>query len=213
MVERSCFISALIDDACKYVVMEHNSLTQQFTVCAWLLSCYRIWRVLFSPPSFSIPPSIVANIFLILFLWSVFPHSTLYYFIISTCTSRVSLCLFLPHCHLFFWLVQSVSSFSPSLFSPHPLTHTHTHTEGRLEVNMSEVSLEEVERSLLEGEPSMVPGGYWKPKDCLPRWKVSADVTLLQGLFTEKESSTQTDEWRNTTQQLPYRAWGVTEWF
>lgn len=44
--------------------------------------------------------------------------------------------------------------------------------EGRLEVNMNEVSLEEVERSLLEKDPSMAWGGYWKPKDCLPRWKV-----------------------------------------
>lgn len=43
---------------------------------------------------------------------------------------------------------------------------------GRLEVNMNEVSLEEVERSLLERDPSVAPGGYWKPKDCLPRWKV-----------------------------------------
>lgn len=45
-------------------------------------------------------------------------------------------------------------------------------SEGRLEVNMNEVSLEEVERSLLEKDPSMARGGYWKPKDCLPRWKV-----------------------------------------
>lgn len=51
--------------------------------------------------------------------------------------------------------------------------------EGRLEVNMTEVSLEDVERSLLEKEPSIAPGGYWKPKDCLPRWKVSADETLF----------------------------------
>uniref|UniRef100_A0A7N6FI27 Beta-1,4-galactosyltransferase n=1 Tax=Anabas testudineus TaxID=64144 RepID=A0A7N6FI27_ANATE len=45
--------------------------------------------------------------------------------------------------------------------------------KGRLEVNMTEVSLEEVERSLLEGELSIAPGGHWKPKDCLPRWKVA----------------------------------------
>ncbi len=55
-------------------------------------------------------------------------------------------------------------SFSPMTFA-----------EGSLEVNMSEVSLEEVERSLLEEEPSIAPGGYWKPKDCIPRWKVSVD--------------------------------------
>ncbi|TNN44622.1 Beta-1,4-galactosyltransferase 5 [Liparis tanakae] len=45
--------------------------------------------------------------------------------------------------------------------------------KGKLEVNMSEVSLEEVEKSLLEGEPNRTPGGFWKPKDCLPRWKVA----------------------------------------
>lgn len=44
---------------------------------------------------------------------------------------------------------------------------------------MSEVSLEKVERSLLEGEPSITLGGHWKPTDCLPRWKVSVDETLL----------------------------------
>lgn len=51
--------------------------------------------------------------------------------------------------------------------------------EGRLEVNMSEVTLEEVERSLLEKDPSVTPGGYWKPKDCLPRWKVHTTDTSL----------------------------------
>ncbi|KAJ0064174.1 hypothetical protein NL108_001468, partial [Boleophthalmus pectinirostris] len=44
---------------------------------------------------------------------------------------------------------------------------------GRIEVNMSEVSLEEVERSLLEVQPGITMGGYWKPQDCLPRWKVA----------------------------------------
>lgn len=51
---------------------------------------------------------------------------------------------------------------------------------------MSEVSLEAVERFLLQKDPSIAPGGYWKPKDCLPRWKASVDETLLTGLFTEK---------------------------
>ena len=55
-----------------------------------------------------------------------------------------------------------------------------------MHVNMSEVSLEEVSRSLLEREPTMASGGFWKPKDCLPRWKVSVDVILLKGLFTKK---------------------------
>ncbi|XP_075884645.1 beta-1,4-galactosyltransferase 5 [Nelusetta ayraudi] len=45
--------------------------------------------------------------------------------------------------------------------------------KGMLKVNMTMVSLEEVERSLLEKEPSIALGGYWKPRDCLPRWKVA----------------------------------------
>ncbi|XP_038842090.1 beta-1,4-galactosyltransferase 5 [Salvelinus namaycush] len=45
--------------------------------------------------------------------------------------------------------------------------------KGRLEVNMSEMALEDVERVLLNSEPSMTLGGYWKPKDCVPRWKVA----------------------------------------
>lgn len=58
-----------------------------------------------------------------------------------------------------------------------PLLSSPMHTEGRLEVNMTEVSLGEVERSLLEKDPTIAPGGYWKPKDCLPRWKVSVNGT------------------------------------
>ncbi|XP_052337820.1 beta-1,4-galactosyltransferase 5 [Oncorhynchus keta] len=45
--------------------------------------------------------------------------------------------------------------------------------KGRLEVNMSEMALEDVERVLLNAEPSMTLGGYWKPRDCVPRWKVA----------------------------------------
>ncbi|KAG8002609.1 Beta-1 [Nibea albiflora] len=59
-------------------------------------------------------------------------------------------------------------TYLPSQVCPERLPYM----KGRLEVNMSEISLEEVERSLLE-EESIAPGGYWKPKDCLPRWKVA----------------------------------------
>ncbi|XP_071204997.1 beta-1,4-galactosyltransferase 5 [Salvelinus alpinus] len=45
--------------------------------------------------------------------------------------------------------------------------------KGRLEVNMSEMALEDVERVLLNAEPSMTLRGYWKPRDCVPRWKVA----------------------------------------
>lgn len=68
----------------------------------------------------------------------------------------------------------------PSLLS------SSMHKEGKLEVNMTEVSLGEVERSLLEKDPTIVPGGYWKPKDCLPRWKVSVDETLVSFCLGKK---------------------------
>ncbi|XP_016891438.1 beta-1,4-galactosyltransferase 5 isoform X2 [Cynoglossus semilaevis] len=60
-------------------------------------------------------------------------------------------------------------TFLPSQLCPERLPSM----KGRMLVNMSEVSLEEVETSLLEAEPSTAPGGFWKPTDCLPRWKVA----------------------------------------
>uniref|UniRef100_A0A8C5CQ43 Beta-1,4-galactosyltransferase n=1 Tax=Gadus morhua TaxID=8049 RepID=A0A8C5CQ43_GADMO len=45
--------------------------------------------------------------------------------------------------------------------------------KGRLEVNMTEILLDEVEHSLLRADPSLAPGGYWTPTDCQPRWKVA----------------------------------------
>ncbi|XP_067383206.1 beta-1,4-galactosyltransferase 5 isoform X2 [Channa argus] len=76
---------------------------------------------------------------------------------------------------------MSESDAPPTTYLPEGFTYLPSHVcperlpsmKGRLEVNMSEVSLEEVERYLLKGEPSIAPGGYWKPKDCLPRWKVA----------------------------------------
>lgn len=83
-------------------------------------------------------------------------------------------CLFV--CYSPLWLLPLFSLFPfVCLF----VSFTTTFTEGMLKVNMSMVSLEEVERSLLEKEPSIALGGYWKPRDCLPRWKVSVGETLL----------------------------------
>ncbi|KAG5282436.1 hypothetical protein AALO_G00056000 [Alosa alosa] len=45
--------------------------------------------------------------------------------------------------------------------------------KGGVDVNMSEVGLEMVERSLLQQEPSLSRGGHWKPHDCIPHWKVA----------------------------------------
>lgn len=90
------------------------------------------------------------------------------------------------HCKLslFFSLFIFVSFLTKPIYSL-SLCPFFLLAEGRLEVNMSEVSLGEMERSLLESEPRIAPGGYWKPKDCLPRWKVSAHVTSFRLLFSE----------------------------
>ncbi|XP_036388279.1 beta-1,4-galactosyltransferase 5-like [Megalops cyprinoides] len=45
--------------------------------------------------------------------------------------------------------------------------------KGLMEVNMSEIALSEVERALLQDDPTLRPGGHWKPQDCIPRWKVA----------------------------------------
>ncbi|KAL4630635.1 beta-1,4-galactosyltransferase 5-like, partial [Arapaima gigas] len=44
---------------------------------------------------------------------------------------------------------------------------------GRMPVNMSEVTMDEVGKALLHNEPHLRPGGHWEPNDCLPRWKVA----------------------------------------
>uniref|UniRef100_A0A8C9U9X9 Beta-1,4-galactosyltransferase n=1 Tax=Scleropages formosus TaxID=113540 RepID=A0A8C9U9X9_SCLFO len=45
--------------------------------------------------------------------------------------------------------------------------------KGPVDVNMSEVTLLEVEKTLLEADRSLGQGGHWKPQDCQPRWKVA----------------------------------------
>ncbi|XP_075925750.1 beta-1,4-galactosyltransferase 6-like isoform X2 [Petromyzon marinus] len=45
-------------------------------------------------------------------------------------------------------------------------------TEGEMEVNMSEVSMGEVSRQLAR-DMHIEPGGFWRPSDCQPRWKVA----------------------------------------
>ncbi|KAG7257171.1 hypothetical protein CRUP_014007 [Coryphaenoides rupestris] len=61
----------------------------------------------------------------------------------------------------------SESEAPPTTYLPEDFTYLP------LEVNITEISLEEVEQSLLDTEPGLAPGGYWKPADCQPRWKVA----------------------------------------
>ncbi|KAF7240857.1 Beta-1,4-galactosyltransferase 5 [Varanus komodoensis] len=44
--------------------------------------------------------------------------------------------------------------------------------EGPIDVNMSEISMEEIHQ-FFSRDPTIKLGGHWKPKDCLPRWKVA----------------------------------------
>uniref|UniRef100_A0AAY4CV32 Beta-1,4-galactosyltransferase n=1 Tax=Denticeps clupeoides TaxID=299321 RepID=A0AAY4CV32_9TELE len=45
--------------------------------------------------------------------------------------------------------------------------------KGAVDVNMSELTLEEVQRALLRNDSTLGRGGHWKPQDCVPRWKVA----------------------------------------
>uniref|UniRef100_H3BCF4 Beta-1,4-galactosyltransferase n=1 Tax=Latimeria chalumnae TaxID=7897 RepID=H3BCF4_LATCH len=42
--------------------------------------------------------------------------------------------------------------------------------KGPIDVNMSEISMEEIHR-LFAKDPNIKFGGHWKPLDCIPRWK------------------------------------------
>lgn len=61
-------------------------------------------------------------------------------------------------------------------------------SEGRLKVNISEITLTDVEKLLELIDPSLSLGGHWKPHDCLPRWKVS-QLLPAGGLSTFYPSS------------------------
>ncbi|XP_069739782.1 beta-1,4-galactosyltransferase 5-like isoform X3 [Narcine bancroftii] len=44
--------------------------------------------------------------------------------------------------------------------------------EGPIDVNMTEISMEEIQK-IFRKDPYMQIGGHWKPRDCIPRWKVA----------------------------------------
>lgn len=54
-----------------------------------------------------------------------------------------------------------------------------TYTEGPIDVNMSEISMDEIHQ-LFSQDPTIKLGGHWKPSDCLPRWKVSYRKGMLK---------------------------------
>ncbi|KPP62686.1 beta-1,4-galactosyltransferase 5-like [Scleropages formosus] len=71
---------------------------------------------------------------------------------------------------------QPTSSYLPSGFTYLPSERCPEKLPsmvGRVQVNMSEVALPDVEKALLLGNARVAPGGHWDPQDCLPRWKVA----------------------------------------
>lgn len=59
-------------------------------------------------------------------------------------------------------------TYSPNLPCPEKLPSM----KGVIDVNMSEISLDEI-RNFFSRGPYIEPGGHWKPSDCKPRWKVA----------------------------------------
>ncbi|XP_072425836.1 beta-1,4-galactosyltransferase 6 isoform X2 [Chiloscyllium punctatum] len=59
-------------------------------------------------------------------------------------------------------------TYSPGLPCPEKLPSM----KGFIDVNMSEISMEEIQR-LFSQDLEIQYGGHWKPKDCKPRWKVA----------------------------------------
>lgn len=51
-------------------------------------------------------------------------------------------------------------------------------TEGLMEVNMTEIPMEEIELKFSKFF-DIDFGGHWKPKDCRPRWKVGSRILQL----------------------------------
>lgn len=79
--------------------------------------------------------------------------------------------------------IKSVKVFMIQVFSPSwtyfsPFFYLTMYIEGPIDVNMSEISMEEIHH-FFSKDPTIRLGGHWKPRDCLPRWKVSWRVGNL----------------------------------
>ncbi|XP_030069693.1 beta-1,4-galactosyltransferase 6 isoform X2 [Microcaecilia unicolor] len=61
-------------------------------------------------------------------------------------------------------------------YSPHdPCPEKLPFMWGLININMSEISLDEIHK-LFSKDTDIRPGGHWKPKDCVPRWKVAVII-------------------------------------
>ncbi|XP_007487264.1 beta-1,4-galactosyltransferase 6 isoform X4 [Monodelphis domestica] len=58
-------------------------------------------------------------------------------------------------------------------YSPfHPCPEKLPYMRGLINVNMSEISLDEIQQ-VFSKDLDIGPGGHWRPSDCKPRWKVA----------------------------------------
>ncbi|XP_053104388.1 beta-1,4-galactosyltransferase 6 isoform X3 [Hemicordylus capensis] len=68
-------------------------------------------------------------------------------------------------------------------YSPYqPCPEKLPYMRGFVDVNMSEISLDEIQQ-LFSNNIDVEPGGHWKPKDCKPRWKTGAQPFNRAMLF------------------------------
>lgn len=74
-----------------------------------------------------------------------------------------SLSCLLRNVCFFNWVLVWLGSSIRTLFLFHNL-------EGPMEINMSEIQMSDIHQ--IFDKDSMKLGGHWKPKDCVPRWKV-----------------------------------------
>lgn len=56
-------------------------------------------------------------------------------------------------------------------------------TEGFIDVNMTEIPMEEIELKFSKFF-DIEFGGHWKPKDCRPRWKVGSCILKVLIIYT-----------------------------
>uniref|UniRef100_A0A4X2JY23 Beta-1,4-galactosyltransferase n=1 Tax=Vombatus ursinus TaxID=29139 RepID=A0A4X2JY23_VOMUR len=68
-------------------------------------------------------------------------------------------------------------------YSPyHPCPEKLPYMRGLINVNMSEISLDEIQQ-VFSKDLDIGPGGHWRPKDCKPRWKTGTQPFNRAMLF------------------------------
>lgn len=71
--------------------------------------------------------------------------------------------------------MQQSTAPGPRRFLTSSLLLSAVSAEGPIDVNMSEITMEDIHQ-FFSKDPSIKLGGHWKPSDCLPRWKVTGGL-------------------------------------